>query len=393
MGENHDIRERKSRIYLMKRFFDYPLKVSNAIFTMPPLTTVKILIDYLNAKIKNILSPTPDNNFENWVVNRFGWTLYDIYFRVYTEKTWGLPCTELNADWAAQRITLLSLWDTFVKTIWKRGDTPRTYVNRFHYPKEGGIGALSKAYERQIKEAGGRILSQAEVSKLKVIDEKISQVNHSKGESQIDDDGIVFSTLPITDLVATIDPKPPQAVLEAAKKLKFRSIVFVYLTFEKDSISDDHWIYLPERRFHANRISEANNFSIRNCPDGKTIVGAEITCQKEDDIWNSDLDDHARKALDGMCDAGLVNREQHIGSMTQKVEHAYPIYDLEYKENLKIITDYLNKIENLRYFGRNGLFRYNNMDHSVDMGLKAAKTTGQDGKDYMKIATEEKWFG
>lgn len=393
MGENLVIRSRFSRILLEGNFFDYPLKISNAIFTMPPFTMAQIIFDYLLIKIKNIVNPAPDDSFENWVRNRFGQKLYDIYFRVYTEKTWGLSCKKLSADWAAQRITLLSLWDTFIKTMLKAGDTPRTYVTKFYYPEQGGIGSISLEYEKLINAGCGIVKLNSKVQKIDIFDNKITSIYYAGGIEKIENDDQVFSTIPVTDLIKLISPKPPEKILAANEKLIFRSLVFVHLMLGKNHISPDHWIYLPGENFTSNRLSESKNFSIKNAPDGKTVVVFEITCQKNDDIWLMDNEELTKIALEDFAKTGFAKKEDFIDSEIHKIEHAYPIYDLEYKKNLDEVMDYLKTISNLKFFGRNGLFRYNNMDHSISMGLIAAHSITDDGFDYLSVANEQKWFG
>ncbi|MBD3389047.1 MAG: FAD-dependent oxidoreductase [Candidatus Altiarchaeales archaeon] len=387
-----DEKERVSRILLEGRFFDYPLKVGNAFFNMPPSTTARIMLDYTTMKLRNILGGGEDGNFEEWVLSRFGRKLYEIYFKVYTEKTWGIPCTELSADWAAQRISLLSLWDTLVKTL-SIGETPRTYVSRFHYPRSHGIGRISEAYERGIRDRGGKIRVSSPVKEVTASGGRITGIGYDGGTIKVGDDDIVFNTIPITDFIRCVSPKPPDDVLEANERLRFRSIVFVYLKFDRDRVSHDHWIYLPELKYKANRVSESKNFNAGNTPDGKTIVGAEITCQMGDETWNASKEELSERVLKDMVGIGLVEEGEYIDSTVRKMEHAYPVYDLTYRENLDTAIDYLKGFANLRFFGRNGLFRYNNMDHSIHMGLKAAEAATDKNVDYMKVATEERWFG
>jgi protoporphyrinogen oxidase len=393
MGGEFGEKDRVSRILLAGRFFDYPLKVGNAMFTMPPLTTARIVSDYLGIKAKNMFRRVPDDNFENWVVNRFGWKLYDIYFKVYTEKTWGIPCTRLSADWAAQRITLLSLWDTFIKTVNKSKDTPRTYVSRFYYPTSGGIGRLSEEYAKAITGKGGKIRLDSTVRAVRLDGDRIAEVAYDGGTAKIGAEDTVFSTIPVTELVGAITPKPPKEVLDATAKLSFRSIVFVHLMFDRERISNDHWIYLPELKYLANRVSESKNFNEGNAPKGKTIIGAEITCQKGDETWNESADTLAKRVLEDMVAVGLAKREEYAGCRMHHMEHAYPIYDLEYHKNMETVMGYLKTIKNMRFFGRNGLFRYNNMDHSISMGLIAGRSVTDKSMDYMKVATGEHWFG
>jgi len=394
MGDGLVNKVRVSRILLEKRFFDYPLRVGNAIFNMPPLTTLRIMIDYGFVKLKNLFIPSPDDSFETWVLNRFGRKLYDLYFRVYTEKTWGIPCTQISADWASQRISLLSLWDTIVKTLFKKGDAPRTYVSKFFYPAKGGIGGISESYAQSIRENGGKIHLSRPVDSVELSDNRIKSIGAGDKKWEIADDDIVFSTLPLTSMISFMPTGAvPKKVHEAVNKLIFRSLVFVQLMVSADKVSDDHWIYLPEPKFISNRLSESKNFNVTNAPDGKTLVTFELTCQKGDDLWNAEDEDLKGMAVEDFKKTGLLPSFDIIGFAVHREEWAYPIYDLEYKDNLDTVLDWFKTIENLNFFGRNGLFRYNNMDHSVSMGLIAASSVTDESIDYMAVATEQNWFG
>ncbi|MFH1999059.1 MAG: FAD-dependent oxidoreductase, partial [Planctomycetota bacterium] len=168
LKDNYDYRERLSRIFLEGQFFNYPLKISNVLKSLPPTFLVKVFFDYMGVRIENMVRPIPDDCFKNWVRKRFGNTLSKMFFTTYTEKTWGIPCTEISADWATQRITLLNLWDTVKKTVFKPKNAPRTLVSRFIYPKTGGICAISQRYADVIKENGGEILLNAAIKGIEI---------------------------------------------------------------------------------------------------------------------------------------------------------------------------------------------------------------------------------
>ncbi|MFH1402723.1 MAG: FAD-dependent oxidoreductase [Candidatus Altiarchaeota archaeon] len=394
MGDNLVVRNRKSRIYLFKKFFDYPLRFSNALATMPPVVTLKILIDYLKVKLLNVLSPHPDDSFESWVTNRFGHTLYKIFFGEYTEKTWGIPCDKISADWAAQRISLLSLWDTVVKTLFKFGDTPRTYVSRFYYPAHGGIGEICNTYARLIRDNGGKILLNSPVREIHIEDGSVNGVVYEdNGVMKNVDCDYLFSTVPLTDIISMIKPNPPEELFHHSSELSFRSIMFAQIMVNKDSLSDDHWIYLPEKHILGNRVTEYKNFSVNNAPEGKTVIGVEITCDYDDEIWNMDKAELTRRVISDLHDIEFISMGDVIDSVVNRMKHAYPIYDLDYQDHLNPLKEYLDSLSNLSYFGRNALFRYNNMDHSVDMGLKAARNILGSEVDYRMAATGNQWFG
>ena len=394
LNDNLALKERKSKIFLQGRFFKYPLKVGDAILSMPPLITLSILVDYLKIKIINLFSCKPDDSFESWVVNRFGWKLYKIFFREYTEKTWGIPCTSISVDWAAQRISLLSLWDTLLNTVLNKKDKPRTYVSEFYYPQKGGIGIISENYAEVIRDRGGIINLDVAIDKILVEENKINSITyHSNNAKKTEIYDHLFSTIPLTDLINLIQPKPSKDVLEAARKLMFRSIIFVYLVINKQRVFQEHWIYLPERQFTSNRVTEPKNFSSQNAPDGKTLLCFEVTCFDGDEIWSMSNEELRDKVISDLKKLADVKEEEVVDSFTHRIKHAYPLYSLDYSVHLEKIKKYLDEFTNLSYFGRNALFRYNNMDHSIDMGLKAAQRRLGQNVDYQRVATGQKWFG
>lgn len=389
------VKTRKSAIHLKGQFFEYPLKTRDVLMRMPPGTILRILFDYAKVKLQNYVEPHPDDSFEAWVVNRYGETLYRIFFGEYTEKVWGLPCTQISADWAAQRISLLSLWDAIKNTLVRGKDTPRTYVSEFYYPQHGGIGAISREYERQIKKMGGQILLNSRIQRIHQKNNRITDLEFTKdGKRTKRNFDRICSTIPLTTLVELLE-KAPEDVYKSAEKLAFRSIIFTYIVLDRPMLSKNHWIYLPEKQFFTNRISEIKNFSENNAPKEKTILCGEITCSFDDHIWKKDDEELISLFLGDMIRLGLMTKdsEKMEDTLVYRIEHAYPIYDLDYKRYLDTIKTYLDQIENLYYFGRNALFRYNNMDHSIDMGLKVARNLLGEGLDYRSVATGQKWFG
>ena len=393
---NWDYRDRLSRIFMKGGFFDYPLKASNVVKTLPPWTLFRSFTDYIAVRIRNAIKPIPDDNFENWVVKRFGKTLYELFFGTYTRKAWGIPCTQISADWANQRISLLSLWDTVKKTVFKPKNVPRTYVSRFLYPKTGGIGALGKGYERLILEQGGRCITGARVCGLDSEGERVTRVRYIKdGEEHSLEPDLVVSTLPLTMMVPMLGERVPGEVRAAVDGLTHKGIVFVYLKLDKETLTPDHWVYIPEEHIAVHRISEFTNFSRETAPEGKTLVCAEITSTKGDHFWTMDDDALIQLAVDNLCTLGLLDRDEVIpGGFVKRVDYAYPIYDLTYRGHVRSLMDYLKTFENMVSTGRQGLFRYGNMDHSVAMGHAVARRMIEDsGVDHEQIAAGDEYFG
>jgi protoporphyrinogen oxidase len=392
LGEELLLKQRKSRIFLKGKFFDYPLRVGNAVFSMPPLTTARILTDYALAKGRNLIRPAADRSFEEWIESRFGRTLYEIFFKQYTEKAWGIPCSDISADWASQRISLLSLWDTFVKTVFRKSDQPRTYASEFYYPARGGIGALSRTMATRVEEAGSRVMRDRPVSALKLAGNRVIRIE--AGDLNLEADEVV-STLPLTDLVSFAGEAAPGPVVAAARSLRFRAIVFVYLFVDRPRISDDHWIYLPEERFISNRLTESANFSPANTPGDRTVVCAEITCDVGDSTWNTTDDVLAERVVSDLVQLGFMQlgKSDILSVSTRRAREAYPIYDIGYEQRVKAILDWTTSIENLLPIGRGALFRYNNMDHSIEMGQRAAAALagGTDRREALKVATDQQY--
>ena len=393
---NWDYRDRLSRIYMQKKFFDYPLKAGNVVRSLPPWLLAKSFFDYLAVRLRNMVRPIPDDNFENWVIKRFGRTLYDLFFGTYTRKAWGIPCTQISADWASQRISLLSLWDTVKKTLFKPRNVPRTYVSRFLYPKTGGIGELARGYRRLIVQGGGTVITDAEVVRLRSEGGRVTAAVYRQGgrEHEVSSD-LFVSTIPLTMLVPMLGERVPAPVREAVAGLKHKGIVFVYLKLDRPQLTPDHWIYIPEQHIAVHRISEFTNFSRDTAPDGRTLVCAEITSTNGDKHWTMKDDDLIRLAADNLTTLGLLHPGEVLpGGWVRRVDYAYPIYDLTYRGYVNTLMTWLKGFENMVSTGRQGLFRYGNMDHSIAMGHAVARRTIEKrGIDHAEVAAGDEYFG
>jgi protoporphyrinogen oxidase len=393
---NWDYRERLSRIYMRKKFFDYPLKAGNVVRSLPPWLLARSFLDYLAVRVRNSVRPIPDDNFENWVIKRFGRTLYDLFFGTYTRKAWGIPCTQISADWASQRISLLSLWDTVKKTLFKPRNVPRTYVSRFLYPKTGGIGELSHGYKRLIEAGGGKVITSAEVVCVASEGSRITGVVYRKdGREHTQSSELYVSTIPLTMLVPMLGERVPRPVRSAITGLKHKGIVFVYLKLDRPQLTPDHWIYIPEQHIAVLRISEFTNFSRTTAPEGRTLVCAEITSTNGDHYWTMPDDDLIRLATDNLVTLGLMQGTEVLpGGWVRRVDYAYPIYDLTYRGHVNALMADLKDFENMVSTGRQGLFRYGNMDHSVAMGHAVARRTiEKQGIDHAEVAAGDEYFG
>ncbi len=397
LGDNAVWSKRRSRILMSGRLFDYPLELSNVLRNMPPLRIARMLIDYAWVRVIDTLGLVDyqDRNFKEWVEKRFGRSLADLFFIQYTEKAWGIPATEISAVWASQRITLLSLADTIIKTIFRPRNAPRTLVTDFVYPKLGGIGELSRGYQRRIEELGGTVHIDAPALRVHCEGRRVTQVEYRKdGDSHFIEADEFISTIPITDLARRVVPRAPEKVRQAIKRLGYVSIVFVYLKLDRERVTDDNWVYLPEKELTVHRISEFKNFSASAGPRGKTMLCAEITCRAGDEIWNASGETLEEIAVRDLTTSGFIQPGEVLESFVKRIPFAYPLYDLEYQDHLAPVLEFVHQLENLETGGRQGLFRYNNMDQSIEMGrLMAARMLGETESDHESVATQQRYFG
>ena len=399
LGENKVPAKRLSRIFMNGRFYNYPLNAGNILKNMSKFRILRILLDYGWTRFCDIcrLRKYDDSNFKVWVEKRFGRTLAQMFFVEYTEKAWGIPATEISADWASQRITLLNLRDTIIKTLFKPGkkNTPRTLVTDFKYPRVGGIGELARGYRRRIEEMGGRVLVDSPAIKVHREEHTVTKIEfkHRGGKSEFITGDEYISTIPVTAMAKSVTPPPPDDVQQAVKSLDYVAIVFVYLKINKEQVSPDNWVYLPQKNLTVHRISEFKNFSKACAPPDQTMICAEITCRVGDKIWKADIDELQEIATRDLTEVGLIKASDVVGAFTKKIPFAYPIYDLEYRGHLEKILGFVRSLENIRSGGRQGLFRYNNMDQSIEMGRRMAASLAGDGSaDHESVATEQELF-
>jgi protoporphyrinogen oxidase len=370
--------ERRSEIYFNDKFFIYPLVLSNITSCMPGSVLFKCSYDYIAAKIKNIFDPDPKCTFESWVERNYGRKMYEIFFRAYTEKILGIEPSNVSPDWAEQRISIPDLSTAIIKSFVKTKNNPRTFTSLFYYPREGGIGRVAELLKEGILRKGGKILLNVDVKRIKssrfngekdVIQSVSYECGGQKYEEPLD---YLMSTIPITDFLFLTKNK--NIGLSICEEIKFRSIICLYLVLNYDHFTASHWIYLPERRFFSNRITEFKNFSDYSVPSDKTMICAEITCQYNDKKWNMSEEEIKDKVTNDIRKLGLKDVDN--GAVAEyfyhKVNEAYPIYTLGYKDNIGVATRLLSSFHNLDCFGRNALFKYGNMDDSIEMGLNAA---------------------
>lgn len=361
---------RVSRIRLLDRYFDYPLSLGNVLSKMPPARGAGMLLSFLWEKTRGLVSRRDQSTFQGWVMSRFGRGLYQLYLAPYNRKLWGIEPSQLSADWASQRITVPSLAGLVRETVAPSKKTVRSLVSTFHYPR-GGIGMISRGLLRGVQEAGGRIITGTEP--LGITKEgSFWKVGTSEGTITSDS---LISTIPVDRYVSLLGDMLPGEVHEAAGELRFRGLVFLSVLLNGEVPHGDHWIYTSEDRYPFNRLSISRNFD----PGSPSQVIFEFSCQEGDELWGCPMERLLEQTVPGAEHLGLFTRGMIRGASIHREPEAYPIYDLNYRRASRTVLDALELLEGSVTCGRQGLFRYNNMDHSIEMGRCAALETLGEG--------------
>jgi len=355
------LRPRMSRIYWNKKFLMYPLEGMDVIKKLGPVELMRCGLSYLWATIK---PKGNEDDLESWVSNRFGKRLYQLFFKTYTEKVWGVPCTELRAEWAAQRIKGLSFFSAAKAAFFgNRGNKIKSLIGQFHYPRYGP-GQLWEAMAREIEARGGEVRLNARAEKI-VLNDDGKTVKHVIVNGEPIEPLHVISSLPLRTAVGITEPSPDAKVQEAAKGLRYRDFLTVGLVIDGEDLFPDNWIYIHEPGVRVGRIQNYRSWSPWMVPDeSKACVGLEYFCFEGDDLWTMSDDDLVKLATRELGQLGLVDPSKVEKGYAVRVPKAYPMYDADYSERVDVIKDWLADIDNLHQVGRNGLHRYNNSDHS-----------------------------
>lgn len=365
---------RSSKIYLRKKFFDYPLKPMNALFGLGLMTTLGAVADYGFEKVKGMISEREKVSLEDWVVSNFGRTMFNIYFKEYSEKVWGIDCSRISAEWVAQRIRGLSLSTAIRNAFFKfSGKDLPTLTDRFLYP-DLGIGRIAERLQEEI-ELNNEVYTNTGIEQINHDGRAIRSVyvkNHVSA-GLVRGDQFVAS-IPLPRLVQMLDPAPPPEVLEAASRLSFRDLIVVTIMINRPRVTDQTWIYIPEKGIPFGRIHEPTNWSRKMAPEGKTLLVAEFFSTKGDDIWNESDSSLVETTVDHLASLGFIRKEEVIDSAVVRASRAYPLFEVGFEKNCAMIIDYLGRFENLHLAGRIGLFKYYNMDHAIGSGISAAET-------------------
>ncbi|MDQ3757349.1 MAG: NAD(P)/FAD-dependent oxidoreductase [Actinomycetota bacterium] len=371
--EDFLLRPRMSRIYYRGKFFDYPLKAANALRNLGVIEAVRCVLSYVWARVR---PPKDQSNFEGWVTARFGARLYRIFFKTYTEKVWGVPATEIQADWAAQRIKNLSLSKAVLNAVLpKRGQTTiTTLIEEFQYPKYGP----GMMWERC------RDLVEAQGSKVHM-GTQVTRVRHEGGRAvavEAESDGgplsfpctHVVSSMPLPLLLRSMDPPVPAEVQQAADDLKFRDFLTVALVVPEEFSFPDNWIYVHSPEVKLGRIQNFGSWSPYLVKEGRTCLGLEYFVFEGDELWDSPDEELVALGKRELETLGLVDASRVEAGYVVRMPKAYPVYDEGYLANVDILREWLAaNASNVFPTGRNGMHKYNNQDHSMYTAMLAVE--------------------
>jgi protoporphyrinogen oxidase len=375
LGDEMLERPRSSRIYYNNHFFSYPLVAFEALRKLGIIESALCVLSYLKAKAFPVKNPT---NFEEWVTNQFGKRLFNIFFKTYTEKVWGIPCNEISADWAAQRIKGLSLSSAIFNALFKpnkkatdKDKVIKTLIDSFRYPKQGP-GMMWEACAEKSKAMGVTLHMNCGVQKIEYTGSNWTVQTTSQGNVTGFD--YVLSTAPMRELVANVLPAFPATVAANAAALGYRDFLTVVLICKDEDAFSDNWIYIHDPKVKVGRVQNFKSWSPYMVPDpSMACYGLEYFCFEGDGLWtssNADLIELGKKEIEKI---GLTKASAVVDGYVVRQPKAYPVYDQFYKARVDSVRDALANYPGLYLIGRNGMHKYNNQDHSMMTAMLAAK--------------------
>lgn len=384
-------RPRSSRIFYRQQFFSYPLKAFEALRKLGLVESISCMLSYLKAKLFPIKKTI---SFSDWVTNHFGKRLFNIFFKTYTEKVWGMSCEEISADWAAQRIKGLSLTSAianaiFPKTWVKRKDQAviKTLINTFRYPRKGP-GMLWEACAEKIKNLGGNIFLGCEVyyCEYQAKENQWLLRYKTKGDQthQITATHVI-SSAPLRDVVVDyLSPKLEADVLSQASQLQYRDFLIVVLILKDRKLFSDNWIYVHDAKVDVARIQNFKSWSNEMVPDDNTCCyGLEYFCFDKDKLWSLPDGELIQKASQELVQLGLAHADDILDGCVVRQNKAYPVYDNHYQARVDLIRRELEeKFPSLYLVGRNGMHKYNNQDHAMMTAMLTVKNIVAGEKKY-----------
>jgi len=383
-------RQRLSRIYYRKKFFHYPLRTWNALLGLGVLNSAWILASYGWAQL---FPRRPERTFEQWVTNRFGARLYQTFFKSYTEKVWGLPCSEISAEWAAQRIRGLSLLAALKNAFLpqqtgNKQAVIKTLIDAFDYPRLGP-GQMWETMAELVCQRGSEVRCGAGVARIFHADQRVEAVEVNGARVA----GTHFiSSMPLRELIQKLSPAAPAAVQQAANGLKYRDFLTVALVINRRDVFPDNWIYIHDPDVKLGRIQNFKNWSPAMVPDAnQTCLGLEYFCFEGDGLWTMSDAELIELGKRELAVVGLARAAEVVDGAVVRMPKAYPVYDAHYAEHLAVVRSYLAQFTNFQVVGRNGMHRYNNQDHSMYTAMLAARNILGSQYDLWDVNAEQEY--
>jgi protoporphyrinogen oxidase len=370
LGDDLLVRPRLSRIYYRGKFFKYPLEPLDALKGLGLAETLRCLASYGRA---HLAPRSPEDDLETWVSNRFGQRLYEIFFKGYTEKVWGIPCRQIRSEWAAQRIRGLSLsaliWDAVA--LRRRDCAPiKTLIREFYYPRLGP-GMMWSRMRELVEQQGARVVLNAPVEEIVRDDRRITAV---RAGGRLYSGNHFISSIPIRELIERLSPAAPKSLRRASRDFHYRDFITVALIVRGTDLFPDNWIYVHDAAVSVGRIQNYSNWSPDMTPDaGATCLGLEYFCQQGDSLWSKPDAELVALAVGELAHLKLAPADAVIDAKVVRMPKAYPIYDGSYRRGLSAVRQFLTTVSNLQLVGRNGMHRYNNQDHSMLTAILAAR--------------------
>ena len=380
-GKDPLVLTRGTRVLLRGKEYVYPLEMLQVLTGVSPFLSARIIFDYTMATLKSALAPAKkEDSFEEWGVRNLGRTLYDLCFGIYSERVWGLPTSQISSK-QAQRVAKLNLKNIILRTLGIKAD-PATYFTKYLYPREG-ISLLYEGMAAEVKKAGNRVLLNAPAVTIEREGDKATRVRFvADGIEQSVDCEILLSTLPLPALVNMMSPALPPAIAAHAAKLRYRSLKLIYIALKRERMTDYHWVYLLDEQFRVNRMSEQKNVSPHMVPPDRTVLCIELSLWKDEPLWQASDEEIYRLALRDLMKMGYQVTESEVDQYhVADIPTAYPVYELNFEDQLIPVLDGVHEVRNLMTLGRHGLFLNNSMDDNVGLGFQVADHIDTNGAD------------
>jgi protoporphyrinogen oxidase len=388
--------EKRVAHHFLGRYVNYPFQVVDILRNIGPALSVRATVEVAGCRLRGLLRRPLDDSFESWTNARFGKTLYDVYFGPYTRKVWGIDPAQLDPRTASQRITIDSIFDLVKKTLayhWLGAEDfkhAHSELHRGFFYLRRGVGTLQEHLRRKAQERGATFRFEKSLVGIEREGDRVRALRFSDGEVARGFDYVV-STIPLSQLVALALPERAEALLRE-NDLPFRGMAFVFLRVNKPRVLDYHWVYYPDPAVPFQRMTEFVHFGAEMSPPGNTGLVLEVSCMPGDATWQATDAEIAERSIGGLETLGLLRRSEVLGYDVVRQRHAYPLQVMGFIEKRDRLLDALAEVTNLVTIGRQGLFRYCNMNECMEMAIDVVPEL-ESGKDSIRYTKDGSWQG